>query len=138
MRNCTVHELLIESPSLLLDEIGEWFAIYHDQPISMMALHNNLKDLGLTYKCLKRIPVERDDAFHAEWLHNMTSNYTADQIVLLDESSDDNHTILHRYSRAISGQDAWENCSLNKGVWYSVLPVLTLMNTWQSEQLKVP
>ena len=27
-----LHELLIESPSLLLDEIGEWLAIYHDQP----------------------------------------------------------------------------------------------------------
>jgi hypothetical protein len=27
-------EMLIESPSLLLDEIGEWLAIYPDQPIS--------------------------------------------------------------------------------------------------------
>jgi hypothetical protein len=53
-----LHELLDESPSLLLDEIGEWLAVYHDQPISTTALHDNLKDLGLTYKCLKRIPVE--------------------------------------------------------------------------------
>jgi transposase len=35
-----LHELLIESPSLLLDEIGEWLAIYHDQPISTTALHD--------------------------------------------------------------------------------------------------
>jgi hypothetical protein len=46
------------SSSLLLDEIGEWLAIYHDQPISMTALHDNLKDLRLTYKHLKRIAVE--------------------------------------------------------------------------------
>jgi transposase len=34
-----LHKLLLESPSLLLDEIGEWLAIYHDQPISTTALH---------------------------------------------------------------------------------------------------
>ena len=28
-----LHEMLTESPSLLLDEIGEWLAIYHDQPV---------------------------------------------------------------------------------------------------------
>jgi transposase len=121
-----LHELLTESPSLLLDEIGEWLAIYHDQPISTTALHDNLKDLGLTYKCLKRIATQRDDAYRADWLHNMTSNYTADQLVFLDESSKDDHAILCRYSRAISGQTARENVSLNKGVRYSVLPVLTI------------
>jgi len=42
--------LITENLSLLLDEIGEWLAIYHDQPISTIALHDNLKDLGLTYK----------------------------------------------------------------------------------------
>jgi hypothetical protein len=36
---------LMETPSLFLDEIGEWLAIYHDQPISTTALHMNLYDL---------------------------------------------------------------------------------------------
>jgi transposase len=58
-----LHELLPESPLLLLDEIGEWLAIYHDQPKSTTALHDNLKDLGLTYKHLKRITAEQDDAY---------------------------------------------------------------------------
>jgi len=53
-----LHKLLIECLSLLLEEIGEWLAIYHDQPISTTALHDNLKDLGLTYKHLKRIAAE--------------------------------------------------------------------------------
>jgi transposase len=121
-----LNELLIESPSLLLDEIGEWLAIYHDQPISTTALHDNLKDLGLTYKRLKRIAAERDDAYRADWLHNMTSNYMADQLIFLDESSKDDRVILRRYSRAISGQAAVENVSLNRGVRYSILPALTI------------
>jgi transposase len=78
-------QLLTECPSLLLDEIGEWLAIYHDQPISTTALHDNLKDLGLTYKPLKRAAAERDDAYRVEWLHNITANYTADQLVFLVE-----------------------------------------------------
>ena len=57
------YELLIESPSLLLNKIREWLAIYHDQPISMTPLHNNLKDLRLIYKCLQRITMEWDDAY---------------------------------------------------------------------------
>ena len=41
-------ELIDESPELYLDEIGEWLALYHDIPMSTMALHDNLHDLGLT------------------------------------------------------------------------------------------
>jgi transposase len=53
-----LHEMLIESSSLLLDKIGGWLAIYRDQIISTTALHDNLKDLGLTYKRLKRITTD--------------------------------------------------------------------------------
>ena len=45
--------LLHEDPTLLLDEIREWLALYHNQPISTMALHMTLWDLTLTHKCLK-------------------------------------------------------------------------------------
>jgi transposase len=121
-----LQELLVENPSLLLDEIGEWLAIYHDQPISTTALHDNLKDLGLTYKRLKRIAAERDNAYRADWLHNITSNYTANQLVFLDESSKDDRVILRRYGRAIKGQRAVESVSLNRGVRYSILPALTV------------
>ena len=121
-----LHEMLTESPSLLLDEIGEWLAIYHDQPISTTALYDNLKDLGLTYKRLKRVAAERDDEYRADWLHNMTSNYTADQLVFLDESSKDDRVILRRYGWAIQGQHAIESASLNRGVRYSILPALTV------------
>ena len=53
--------LLCEDPTLL-DEIKEWLALYHDQPISTAALHTNLRDLPLTYKRLKQVAIEREDA----------------------------------------------------------------------------
>jgi hypothetical protein len=42
--------LMQETPFLFLKKIREWLAIYHNQPISTTALHNNLQELGLTYK----------------------------------------------------------------------------------------
>jgi transposase len=121
-----LYQLITECPSLLLNEIGEWLAIYHDQPISTTALHDNLKDLGLTYKLLKRAAAERDDAYRAEWLQNVTANYTADQLVFLGESSKDDRTILRKYGRAPSGEDAVDIVALDHGIRYSILPALTI------------
>ena len=42
--------LLQEDPTLLSDELKEWLTLYHDQPISTMALHMTLQDLTLMYK----------------------------------------------------------------------------------------
>src|SRR5882724_7802036 len=98
-----LHDLIQESPSLFLDEIADWLALYHDQPISTTALHDNLRDLGITYKKLRKV-AERDDAYRAEWLHDVLTNYTADQMVFLDESSKDGHTLFRQYGRAPIGQ----------------------------------
>src|SRR5258705_13658037 len=57
-----IRELIHEAPSLFLDEIAEWLAIYHEQPISTTVLHDNLCKLGLTYKKLRKVAAERDDA----------------------------------------------------------------------------
>jgi transposase len=56
-----LRQLISETPSVYLDEIAEWLAIYYDQPISLTALGDNLRDLGLTYKLLRRVAAERDD-----------------------------------------------------------------------------
>jgi transposase len=37
-----LHKFIQESPSLFLDEIAKWLALYHDLPISITALHDNL------------------------------------------------------------------------------------------------
>jgi transposase len=121
-----LHDLIQESPSLFLDEIADWLALYHDQPISTTALHDNLRDLGITHKKLRKVAAERDDAYRAEWLHNVLTNYTADQMVFLDESSKDGHTLFHQYGRAPIGQTPQESMIHDRGIRYSILPALTL------------
>jgi len=76
-------DLIRETPSLFLDEIGEWLAIYHDQPISTTALHMNLYDLGLIYKQLRRTAAERDEIARAAWRHDLTTHFIAEQLVFM-------------------------------------------------------
>ena len=48
MHGYYLHHFIQESPYYILDEIGEWLALYHDQPISTTALHDNLCEIGLS------------------------------------------------------------------------------------------
>ena len=105
--------LLCEDPTLLPDNIREWLTLYHNQLISTTALYMTLWDLTLTHKCLKQVAAEHDDAYCMEWILNMTTNYTADQLVFLNESSKDEHVVLQRYGHAPSGQEAVHYVSLN-------------------------
>ena len=90
-----IQQLLQEDSSLLLDKIVEWLALYHDQPISTTTLHDNLWDLSLKHKCLKQAATKRNNAYQTKWIVNMTMNYTADQLVFLDESSKDDRPPLY-------------------------------------------
>ncbi|KAF8240126.1 hypothetical protein L208DRAFT_1234393 [Tricholoma matsutake] len=40
----SVQELIRKTTTLFLDEIGEWLALYHDQPISTTAFHDPLRE----------------------------------------------------------------------------------------------
>ena len=90
-----IQQLLQEDSSLLLDKIVEWLALYHNQPISTTALHNNLRDLSLMHKHLKQTATECNNAYWTEWIISMTMNYTADQLVFLDKSSKDDQPPLY-------------------------------------------
>ena len=78
------------------------------------------------HKHLKWFAAECANAYCMEWILNMTTNYTADQLVFLDESSQDEHIVQWRYSCAPSGQAAVHHISFNWGVQYSTLPILSL------------
>jgi hypothetical protein len=109
-----LHQMISESPSLYLDEISEWLAIYHDQPISRSALHRNLQDLALTHKKLCQVAAERNEEFWSEWLDNILTNYSADQLVFLDKSSKDNCVLLCQDGWSTTGEDAVDSVPLDR------------------------
>jgi len=93
---------------------------------SRSALHRNLQDLALTRKKLRRVAAERDEEFRSEWLDNILTNYTTDQLVFLDESSKDDRVLLRQYGWSTTGEDAVDSVPLDRGSRYSVLPALTI------------
>jgi transposase len=119
-------DLLAESPGLYLDEIAEYLALYHDERLSITALHVNLTELGLTRKIMRRVALERDDALRAAWLEDTLLRYTADEMVFLDESSKDGRTVFRKYGRAPQGERAVIQESLDRGTRYSILPAITI------------
>ena len=59
-------------------------------------------------------------------MHDILTNYTADQMVLLDESSKDGHTLFHQYGHAPIGETPQESMVHDQGIQYNILPALTL------------
>lgn len=121
-----IQELLLETPDLYLDEIAEYLLLYHDLPISTSALHNNLRDLGFSRKLMQRTAAERDHELRAEWMQDFLATYTAEQLVVLDESSKDGRTFFRQYGRAVAGSRASAVAPLERGIRYSILPALTV------------
>ena len=121
-----LRELIQENPELYLVEIRQWLALYHEVQISTTALHDNLRELGLTRKIMRRAAAERDHELRANWMYDILSTYTAEQMVILDESSKDGRTLIRKYGRAVSGGDPVLTVSLDRGIRYSILPALTL------------
>ncbi|KAH7918421.1 hypothetical protein BV22DRAFT_979142, partial [Leucogyrophana mollusca] len=80
-----LHGLILGSPSLYLNEIQEYLALFHDLCISTTALHNNLRGLGLTYNLLQRTAAERDEVARAAWRADILGHITAEQVVTIDD-----------------------------------------------------
>lgn len=121
-----LRQLIADSPSLYLDEIADWILVNHGEFLSITAIHDNIRDLGITRKLLRKPAAERDIGQRIEWLHLIHSNFTAEQLVFADESSKNSRTVLRRYGRALAGERAEEVVSLDRGERYSVLPAISV------------
>ncbi|TRM55321.1 Homeodomain-like protein, partial [Schizophyllum amplum] len=60
-------ELVRQDPGLYLDEIMEWLALEHDQPISMGCLCNNLREIHLHRKLMHRVAERQDPVLRTHW-----------------------------------------------------------------------
>ncbi|RDX41726.1 hypothetical protein OH76DRAFT_1332841, partial [Lentinus brumalis] len=98
-----VRDLVRSYPSVYLDEIMSWVAVNHGQHISIATIHCGLVSLGITYKKLDASAAQCDEITRAQWLADITSRFTAQQLVFADESSKDNWTSFRHYGHAPTG-----------------------------------
>ena len=52
---------------MYLSEIQDWIALTHEVHISKSALHDNIRDAGISFKLLRRAAAERDEDYREEW-----------------------------------------------------------------------
>ena len=83
--------------------------IHHNVVISVLALHNNLKEAGLTRKILHKIAHERDEELWAQWREMQRDPHMQgdqSEFVCLDETSKNKLSYACQYGLAPSGQHA--------------------------------
>lgn len=123
-----IHELTLaicESPELFLDEIRDWVLVSMDIGLSRATISRIIKDLGFTYKHLHKVAIERDEELRQEWMEEIQSEFVAEQMVFVDESSKDERTIYRRFGRAPKGQDATVSAKFVRGTRYSIIAAIT-------------
>ena len=69
---------------------------------------------------MQRTAAERDHELRATWMLDVLATYTAEQLVVLDESSKDGRTLIRRYGRAVTGSRASAMAPLERGTRYSI------------------
>ena len=107
--------LIKDNASRFLDEIVDWLAIHHDILISITALHDNLHDLGPTYKTIKRTAAQHVEEVRALWREDVVTNFSCEQLVFLDESSKDGKTFFRKYGCAMRGEQPTEQVPFERG-----------------------
>lgn len=124
-----VHTLYEQDSDLYLDELVLWLAIHHNIVISVSALHENLKEAGLTRNFLHKIALERDEELRAQWREMQRDprmQGDGSEFVCLDETSKNELSYARRYGLAPSGQRAELKDVFVCGDRYSLLATMTV------------
>jgi hypothetical protein len=97
-----------------------------DTSISRSALHNNICDIGLTYKILQRAAAEWNDDLREEWMEDMWMHRIPHQLVMVDETSKDDWMIYRHYSCAPEGHCAAIHANFMRGEHYSLVVAMSV------------
>jgi len=121
-----ITHLLCADPSLLLEEIQEWVQVTKNIPISRSAICRYIKDAGFTHKKLKMHAAERNEEEAEAWMMETNSEFIAEQLVSVDETSKDGRTMWRRYGYAPIGQEAIQHAPFPRGERWSLCPAMTV------------
>ena len=121
-----LYMLLEEAPEMYLSEIQDWMALTYEVNISRSTLHKNICNAELSYKLLRRAVEERDEDYQQEWRQGVNDHYIASQMVFVDETSKDDHTIYQHYGRAVTRCRATINANFVRGDQFSMVAALLL------------
>ncbi|KIL57687.1 hypothetical protein M378DRAFT_52852, partial [Amanita muscaria Koide BX008] len=119
-------------PDMYLDELREMLTVASGVQVSVSTVWRALTRGGYTMKKMSRAAIERSADKRLEYIAKI-SEYNANQLVFVDESSVDRRTSYRGYAWSIRGTKAQRKAFFVRGHRFSVLPALSLDGILHSE-----
>ena len=91
-------DLLKANPQMYLDEVQDWLVNEWDIDVSVPTVQRCVKRLNCTRKRTERINPDQDPQLRALWLYKIASQYSANQLVVVDESAATERTRDRRWA----------------------------------------
>jgi transposase len=120
-----IKQLLDEMPWFYQDEIAEFLEAAYGVKVSQSMVSRALSRIKITRKKLKVEAAQRNEELRNDWLFEL-QDYTAEQLVFLDESGSDSRTGDRQYGYSHRGSRAKVKRWLSDRKRVSILPAYTI------------
>ncbi|RFU31029.1 hypothetical protein B7463_g5310, partial [Scytalidium lignicola] len=120
-----VKEVIYTSNDLYQDEVADFIYDEFDIKLSQSAISKLLKKLNITHKKLEYVAAQRNQLLIDNW-YIESANFTADQLIFVDESASNERTGDRKYGWAPIGIPAKKKKWLKRSEKWSILPAYTV------------
>jgi transposase len=121
-----LREYLEGRPQAYLEEIRDWFLDEFDIEVSVSLVFRELKKMQWSRKVATKRAAEQSDALRRVFLARCQQNYTAEQIVAVDESACNERTGDRKYGWGPVGRAVELEYSMKRSERWSLLPAMTV------------
>ena len=94
--------------------------------VSIPTLGCFLRFCDITRKKVQKAAKERSEILHGAYMYNIGINYTAEQLIFIDESAKDERTLSKLYGYSSVNTRAKKSVVFIRGKRYTILPALSL------------
>src|SRR5437773_12199434 len=94
--------------------------------VSILTLWHSLKFCDITRKKIHKAAKERSEILRDIYLYNIEMNYTAEQLIFIDELAKDERTFIRLYGYSSINTKAKKSVVFIRGKCYTILPALSL------------
>lgn len=119
-------EYLNGRPQAYLEEIRDWLLDEFDLLVSTSIIHRELQGLKWSRKVATKRATEQSDPFRRVFQARLQLNYTAEQIVAIDESACNERTGDRKYGWSPVGKPVELEYSIKRSERWSILPAMTV------------
>jgi transposase len=119
-------EYLQGKPQAYLEEIRDWLLDEFDIPVSIMLVSRELRRMKWSRKVALKRAAEQSDALRRVFRARVQLNYTAEQIVAIDESACNERTGDCKYGWSPVGCSVELEYSIKRLERWSLLPAMTV------------